>query len=103
VVHIVSLLGWKTDGFSEFEYYPFRSEKESGPKPSFQEWLNKQYPARGFVVHEFPTVDRKIPPDIVARVAKCVTALMEADLTVIIVDSAGDTRTGQVAKALGYE
>ncbi len=28
--HIVSLLGRKKDGFSEFGYYPFRSSKESG-------------------------------------------------------------------------
>lgn len=39
VLYIVSLLGCKRDGFSEFGYYPFRSSEESGPKPTFQEWL----------------------------------------------------------------
>jgi hypothetical protein len=29
VLHIVSLLGRKTNGFSEFAYYPFRSIREA--------------------------------------------------------------------------
>ena len=43
VLHIVSLLGQKTTGFSEFVYYPFRSSEEPGTKPTFQEWLDKHY------------------------------------------------------------
>ena len=39
LLDIVSLLGEKTDGYSEFGYYPFRSSKEAGNKPTFQQWL----------------------------------------------------------------
>ena len=53
LLHIVSLLGKKKSGFSEFGYYPFRSEHESGSKPTFQEWFDERY-GRRFVVHEFP-------------------------------------------------
>lgn len=103
VLHIVSLLGRKTDGFSEFEYYPFRSVEESGAKPSFQEWLNEKNPDQRYTVHEIPTVDHGLPPDTVERVAKQVNGLLATNLTVIIIDSAGDTRTGQIAKRLGYK
>ena len=61
VRHIVSLLGRKTTGSSEFGYYPFRSSREPGTKPTFEEWLNKRYGQR-FVVHEFPTVDEPFDP-----------------------------------------
>ena len=40
VLPIISLLGQKTTGFSEFGYYPFRSSEEVGTKPTFQEWLD---------------------------------------------------------------
>jgi hypothetical protein len=58
VLHIVSLLGQKKGGLSEFSYYPFRSSKEPGSKPSFQDWLNARYGER-FIVYEFPTTDRQ--------------------------------------------
>src|SRR5437899_132324 len=68
VLHIVSLLGQKPDGFSEFDYYPFRSSQESGTKPTFQEWLEQRYGHR-FVVHEFPTTDaRGIHPYVLVAV-----------------------------------
>src|SRR4051794_20336659 len=43
LLHIISLLGRKRDGFSEFWYYPFKSCAESGAKPTFQEWLDDRY------------------------------------------------------------
>jgi hypothetical protein len=103
VLHIVSLLGKKTNGFSEFGYYPFRSSKEAGAKPTFQEWLNQHYGPR-FVVHEFPTVDaRGIPPDVLEAVMRYVLDLIENGCTVVVVDSAGAERTARVCKAIGYK
>jgi hypothetical protein len=102
-LHIISLLGQKTNGFSEFDYYPFRSSKESGTKPTFQEWLHQHY-GRCFVVHEFPTVDRRgIPPDILKAVARRVLDLIENGSTVVVVDSAGAERTARVCEAIGYK
>ena len=90
VLHIISLLGEKTSGFSEFGYYPFRSSKESGTKPTFQQWLDKRYGGR-FVVHEFRTVDaRGIPRDILKTVVRHSLDLLENGHTVLVLDSAGD-------------
>lgn len=101
-IHIVSLLGRKKDGFSEFGYYPFRSSKETGSKPTFHEWLDERYPGR-FVVHEFATTDRMgVPADIRASASKCIADLLEAGKTVVLMDSAGSERTGRVREALGY-
>ena len=102
VLHIISLLGQKTSGFSEFGYYPFRSSKESGTKPTFQEWLDKRY-GRRFVVHEFPTVDaRGIPPDLLNTVTRRVLDLIENSSTVVVVDSVGAERSARVCEAIGY-
>jgi hypothetical protein len=74
---IVSLLGKKKSGFSEFEYYPFRSSQEAGTKPTFQQWLDKHYYGR-FRVHEFPTVDAQgIPSDVLMAVTRYVLNLIE--------------------------
>ena len=102
VVHIVSLLGRKQDGFSEFSYYPFRCSQEPGPEPTFQEWLDARYEAR-FIVHEFPTTDcRGIGREIMGAVCKCVRTLLQQGSTVVIVDSAGAERTARVGEELGY-
>jgi hypothetical protein len=109
VVHIVSLLGRKrprpgrkTPGFSEFIYYPFRSSKESGSRPTFAEWLNNRYHER-FVVHEFPTVDaRGIPGDLLDGVTRRLLSLLEVGHTIIVLDSAGAERTNRVCTEIGY-
>lgn len=102
IVHIVSLLGRKTDGFSEYGYYPFRSAYESGRKPTFQEWLDERYGPR-FVVHEFPTVDaRGIPDKVLQAVKDHVLDLIKSTSTVVIVDSAGAERTARVCEAIEY-
>jgi len=103
ILHIVSLLGKKTSGFSEFGYYPFRSSKEAGAKPTFQEWLDQRYGPR-FVVHEFPTVDaRGIPPNVLEAVTSHVLQLVEKGCTVVVVDSAGCERTARICEAIGYK
>ncbi len=100
---LFSLLGKKTNGYSEFGYYPFRSSKEGGSKPTFQQWLDGRYDRR-FVVHEFPTVDAKgIPPAVLAAVTRCVLDVIAKGRTVVIIDSAGAERTARVAEALGYK
>jgi len=103
VLHIVSLLGWKTDGFSEYAYYPFRSCLEAGSKPSFQHWLDQQYGPR-FLVHEFPTIDAQgIEGDLMERIKTCVRRLHHEGHTVLIVDSAGAERTARVCEYLGFQ
>jgi hypothetical protein len=103
VLHIISLLGKKRSGLSEFSYYPFRSSKEPGAEPTFQEWLDQRYGPR-FVVHEFPTVDMQgIPPDDLAAAAQEVRDLVNGRNTVVVIDSAGAERTARVCEACGYE
>jgi len=99
----VSLLGQKTTRFSECGYYPFRSSKEFGTKPTLQEWLDQRYGPR-FAVHEFPTVDgRGIPSDVLTEVRGEVLNLIDNGNTVMVVDSAGAEQTARVCEACGYE
>ena len=95
------MLGHKTNGVSEF-CYPFRSVKESGSKPTFQEWLATNHGPR-FIVHEFPTVD-KLPLDenIQSAIVEHVSGLLKINSVVVLVDSAGVQRTGRVCEALGF-
>jgi hypothetical protein len=103
VLHIVSLLGQKTTGFSEFGYYPFRSSEETGTKPTFQEWLDKRY-GRRFVVHEFRTTDgRGIPRDRLQAVTRHALDLIENGSTVLVLDSVGAERVARVCEAMGYK
>jgi hypothetical protein len=102
VLHIVSLLGQKTTGVSEFSYYPFRSTNELGTKPTFEEWLNGRYKRR-FVVHEFPTVDgRGIPPDVLEAAGRRVRRCLERGHMTVVVHSAGAERTARVCEVIGY-
>jgi len=103
VLHIISLLGQKTTGFSEFGYYPFRSSEESGTKPTFQQWFDKRY-GRRFVVHEFRTVDgRGISQDVLKAVTRHALTLIENGSTVLVLDSMGAERTARVCEAMGYK
>lgn len=101
-LHIVSLLGRKRDGCSEFWYYPFRSGKDSESKPSFQEWLDRKYGPR-FVVHEFPTTDAQgIPPDMLEAAVGKLNQLIGQGKTVVVIDSAGAERTRTVCRTAGF-
>lgn len=101
ILHIVSLLGKKKDGYSEFGYYPFRSSTEIDERPTFQEWLDERF-GRRFDVHEFPTTDaRGIPADVLKTVTSCVIGLIESSNTVVVIDSAGSERTKKVCSAIG--
>jgi hypothetical protein len=102
-LHVVSLLGSKPSGISEFRNYPFRSSEEHGTKPTFQDWLTGRY-MRHLVVHEFPTTDlRGIPSDTLARVTKKIADLLARGKTVVVVDSAGAERTSRVCEAIRYK
>jgi len=102
VLHIVSLLGEKKDGYSEFNYYPFRSSKVPGEEPTFEEWLNGRYDRR-FKVHEFPAVDaRSMQPETFDSVVRQIRVLLDAGRTVVVVDSAGEVRTGNLCSSMGY-
>jgi hypothetical protein len=102
ILHLVSLLGWKADAdrYSEFSYYPFRSETERDRRPNIQEWLEANA-GRRIVVHEFPTEDRlPLPAETIKAVAARIAALLADGQTVVVVDSAGVQRTGAVYEAL---
>lgn len=103
VLHIVSLLGSKKSGRSEFSYYPFRSVHESGSKPTFQEWLNERHDRR-FVVHEFPTVDAQgIRTDVLQKVTRHLLKLLNCASTIVVIDSAGAERTARVCEKIGFK
>ena len=93
VLYIISLLGEKTNGFSEFGYYPFRSAKGAGTNRRFRS--GSMSATARFIVHEFPTVDAA-PGGIQASVLEAVThdvlELIEKNCTVVLVDSAGAQR-----------
>lgn len=94
-LHIISLLGRKADGMSEFVYYPFRScEDADDGRPAFQEWLRAE--GARHIVHEFPTIDRLPlqPEDARDRALKRTRELLTAGEAVLIVDSGGVQRTG---------
>ena len=105
---IVSLLGRKRSesGRSEFSHYSFRSNLEPVDEgkdvPTFQEWLDRNHPQLGIIVHEHPTYDRgPVSEETLALVIDDVTSLLSTGRTVIVFDSGGMERTGRVARRLG--
>jgi len=100
---IVSLLGCKPDGTSEFAFYSFGScrEERSSRRPSFQEWLDEHHKAKQITVIEHPTIDfTKIPDDVLSSIRQDLENLMMEGRTVILVDSGGITRTGDVFRRI---
>lgn len=100
---VVSLLGQKPDGTSEFSFYPFRGGYDGSDKglPTFEEWLAKHYPERAIVVRELPTIDfRPVPLETLQSAEAEIARLLQAGKTVVLVDSGGVTRTGAVCRHL---
>jgi hypothetical protein len=96
-VVVVSLLGHKPDGTSEFSFYSF-----FGRGQSFQQWLDREYPEKTIKVVEHPTCDfRPVPKETLAAVASDILNLLSEGRTVVLVDSGGMQRTGQVCRHLG--
>lgn len=104
---IVSLLGEKPDGMSEFAFYPFAGAKDIETQqrrgPSFQDWLANRDAKRDILVAEHPTTDlRPVEPTTVRSVGDDIERLLREGRTVIVVDSGGETRTGFVLRKLGF-
>jgi hypothetical protein len=94
---IVSLLGRKPDGLSEFSFYSFYGgfdlPSDNPGRPSFLEWLARWHGDLSILVREHPTVDfQPIPADTLAAVAAAIDELLVAGRTVVLLDSGGQTR-----------
>lgn len=101
-LHLVSLLGRKPDGFSEFGYYPFRSSTEKGGLPTMQEWFDERYEGK-FRIHEIPTRDMQgIPAATLEMAGKLILKLIRAGEVIVVMDSAGAERTARVCESIGY-
>ncbi len=94
---IISLLGQKPDGRSEFSFYSSFNDAEG-----FDAWLNANATDRKFHVISYPTVDcKKINPCILTAIAADVTRLVSQGETVVVMDSGGSSRSGAVIEQLG--
>jgi hypothetical protein len=105
-ITIISLLGLRKNGRSEFSYYTFRGGDDKSQRPSdstFQEWLDSNFPRGRFVVVERPTEDYKpIPSDKLAALALEVRLFLDKGETVVVMDSGGDKRSGKVCRYMGF-
>lgn len=106
-VAIVSLLGEKPDGMSEFAFYSFAGAREVESQqhrgPSFQVWLAKRHAKRSILVAEHPTTDlRPVETATVQAVGGDIERLLRDGRTVILVDSGSEARTGFVLRKLGF-
>jgi len=104
-LHIISLLGTKPNGLSEYSYYSFRGSRGSleidFKKPTFQEWLNDRFGLERFVVVDFPTIDTMpIEAAMITEICQCTTSLLMTSNDVLIVDSGGEGRTGKICSEL---
>jgi hypothetical protein len=100
---IVSLLGRKPDGTSEFSFYSFHGGFDlPSDRPgclSFQDWLDKWHRSLSIVLREHPTCDFKpVPPETLKAVSSDIRELASAGRTVVLIDSGGVTRTGMVCR-----
>ncbi len=103
---IVSLLGQKPDGLSEFSFYSFYGgfdlPSENAGHPSFQEWLARWHGDLSILLREHPTVDfRPIPAATLEGAAASIGELLDAGRTVVLLDSGGQTRTRVVCNHIG--
>ena len=100
---IVSLLGRKPmSQKSEFGFHPFYGQwdsmEERGDKTSFQGWLDENHLDLDIIVKEHPTWDKGISREEIESIAAIVLDQISQGRTVTVIDSAGCSRTGQVAK-----
>lgn len=103
---VISLLGWKPDGLSEFSFYSFSGSFETAAERrrriSFAQWLQQRCADRGIQLIEHPTTDFKPVSDQVLDAAtRDIEACLLAGRTAVLVDSGGETRTRQVCKRAG--
>lgn len=101
---LFSLLGRKPNGMSEYAFYSFfggfDAPREHPGKRSFAQWLEMTAPE--IVLVEHPTVDfQPVPTETLKAIEFDVRRLLSRDRSVLIFDSGGETRTGQVCKHMG--
>ncbi len=102
---IVSLLGRKPKkgNQSEFSFYSFCSGwdtlSECRNKTTLQEWLRERHEELQLLVREYPTNDLcEIPTEQLGAIVDGVRELIFKSHTVVVVDSGGMGRTGQVCR-----
>jgi hypothetical protein len=98
---IVSLLGRKPDGRSEFSFYSFYggwdTPEERSCRLSFQAWLDRWHKGRSIKIVEHPTCDYgPIPQVTLDAVRSDILRLLSEGQTIVVMDSGGDTRTRRV-------
>lgn len=100
---IVSLLGRKPDGTSEYSFYPFRGGYDENDErtPTFGAWLQEHYADRTIIVCEHPTVDfEAMPHSTLERVRTNILDFVQQGKTVVLMDSGGQVRTEKVCRFL---
>jgi len=96
-VVVVSLLGKKPNGRSEFSYYSFYDEGLS-----LQQWIDANYGDKAVKVIEHQTCDSRLVPDqVLAAIKSDVLKAWSERRTVVLMDSGGVQRVRQVCKYLG--
>ena len=105
-LNIISLLGRKPNGMSEYSYYSFRGGHDlCAQRPdalTFQEWLNVNFSHSRFTVTDFPTTDVEPMDDkYVMQICDHIRGLLCKSVNVLVVDSGGVGRTGYVCAKLG--
>ena len=103
-VAIISLLGKKPDGMSEYSFYSFSGglDRQTDQKPRFASWLRERHLDLEIELIEHPTTDfQPVPPTTISGVLTSLERLAARGKTVTIVDSGGETRTGAVCRAIG--
>ena len=101
---IISLLGAKPDGMSEYNFYSFSGGTDSSTdkQRSFEVWLRDQHPEQAIELVERPTIDfQAVPQETILKVLKDIKRLASQGNTVVLVDSGGETRTGAVCRRIG--
>lgn len=106
---IISLLGRKPlpREQSEFSFYSFCGEWDTSTerhgKPTHEQWLTRHHPTLKLEILEHPTRDfAPIPTERLAAIAEDVTRLLKVGRTVVLMDSGGVQRSGQVCNHLGF-
>jgi hypothetical protein len=94
---IRALLGQKPNGKDEYSFYSFFQMGWS-----LQDWLASQAVERGIRIIQRPTTDSKpIEKAMLASVSGDIRRLLGEGRTVVLMDSGGVQRTGQVCRHLG--
>lgn len=100
---VVSLLGRKPNGMSEYWFYSFYGRLDDAEdrhgKLSFAEWLTSVHPDVELL--DQPTTDfEPVPLGTLQTIETDVRRSLRSGRTVLVFDSGGETRIGQVCRHL---